>query len=456
MAKGSKSLNTWDHWVSRLRVLKCRYRIARKKEKPFILIREYDGKNRLREFSSGLWRPESDVDIEAAAKACLAAHKAGKWPKRKGEVELSWSELAENARMNLRERVPRIGSRKNPEQHLNAIATFSGAVKTATLENWAKQCNPVTQPIPFASRIKTLSHINKAGDIDLSETIQKLKGLKLTGSAKKLEDQRTQEIHAIPTDDQMQAWLDGLEGWLQWTLALIATYGLRPHEAWHAENIDDDGWITIPGEGKTKSVRHFAPPVPEHWLERYQLKSNFKLYQAELNERWKIKWIDKKGLLIPINNSEVTNLLYRNFYAGAGKKLKLWVDDEWMRPYDLRHSYAIRCETSTDPIMLRTDSKEFANWLGHGFDMHRRVYLKFMTAERRKDSRKARLGKQRSADNSFKPEDLPEDIQQKLAKLEQQGRELEQQARELEQLKKRHPELAALAELLASMPNHTP
>ena len=410
MAKGSQSLNTWDHWVYRLRVINCRFRIAKKERKPFILIREYQGKNRLREFSSGVWRPENDADIEAAAKACLAAHKAGEWPERSKPTELNWPGLAEKTLWNLRERVPRQGSRKNTEAHLKEIATLEGKVKPETLERWAKQRNPVTQPHAFRNRIETISHINKAVEMDLAATIAKLKSLKPTGSAKKLLDQRSQQIHAIPSDDQLQAWLDGFDGHLQWTLALIATYGLRPSEAWHAEGIDDDGWLTIPGEGKTKTETHMAPPVPQHWVERYQLKSNFKLYKGELNTRWKIKWVDKKGILIPTNNSAVSHLLYRRF--ADGYEPKLWVDDEWVRPYDLRHSYAIRCEISTDPLMLSTPSEEFAKWMGHGIEVHRRVYLKYMTTERKKASLKARLGK-------AQPVDLPEDIQRKLAKLEQ-------------------------------------
>ena len=76
---------------------------------------------------------------------------------------------------------------------------------------------------------------------------------------------------------------------------------------------------------------------------------------------------------IPTNNSIFTNSLYHWLYKNRIKRL--YVDNEWVRLYDLCHSYAIRCETSEDPELVATTSEEFAKWLGQGFDVHKRVYL---------------------------------------------------------------------------------
>ena len=232
-----------------------------------------------------------------------------------------------------------------------------------------------------------------------------------TGAAKKEQDRRTLKIRAIPTDESLQFWLDRLEGLDQWVFALIATYGLRPSEAWHAEKIDADGWLTIPGEGLTKTDRHFAPPVPAEWLDRYQLRENFKSYQVELRQRWPLKWEERGGLRIPTNNSEVSNALYNKLRDEAIDRL--WVDDEWVRPYDLRHSYAIRCETSTDPDLLSTPAQDFAKWMGHTEEVHKRTYLKFMSRDRELESMKFRVG------SAEAPAGLSEEVLAKLAKLEQ-------------------------------------
>ena len=40
----------------------------------------------------------------------------------------------------------------------------------------------------------------------------------------------------IPTDEEIEAWLDGFENRAQqWIFAMMATYGLRPHETFHVE-----------------------------------------------------------------------------------------------------------------------------------------------------------------------------------------------------------------------------
>lgn len=414
MAKGTAIKGTWDFWVGQLQAMRCRFRMFKKKGRPFIFIREYTD-DRPREFSSQVYQADLDEHIEACAKECIEASKRGKWrtlKKNKVEIDFTWAELASNAEQNLCARVARVGSRKNALGHLKEIATFTGEVTVKKLRAWALERDPITQPSAFRNRLETLSHIDKAGDLDLKQAIIDLKAKRPTGAAKKEQERRTQSIKAIPSDEQLQAWLDQLEGHEQWVLALIATYGLRPSEAWHAERIDADGWIVIPGDGLTKTERHIAPPQPADWLERYQLKENFKKYQAEVNERWPIVWEDRAGLRIPTNNSVVTNALYHRLYGD--RIARLWVGKEWVRPYDLRHSYAIRCETSQDPILLATSSEEFAKWLGHTLDIHKRVYLRFMTAERKDASTKARIGTQKESPALA---ELPDDIKAKLEKL---------------------------------------
>ena len=82
-------------------------------------------------------------------------------------------------------------------------------------------------------------------------------------------------------------------------------------------------------------------------------------------------------------------------------------------PYDLHYSYALRCETSEDPELVATTSDEFAKWLGHGLEVHKRVYLAYMTADCRMAGLQARYGK---SQESPAEAGLSDEI---LAKLEQ-------------------------------------
>ena len=65
--------------------------------------------------------------------------------------------------------------------------------------------------------------------------------------------------------------------------------------------------------------------------------------------------------------------------------------------------------------MVATPSEEFAKWLGHTLDIHKRVYLAYMTADRRKAGLKARVGK---AQESPAEAGLSDEILAKLEKLE--------------------------------------
>ena len=419
MARGTGSHSLWHYQVSALRIEQCDFRMRHRADKNWIYIRQMKGGKVVREFSSDRFRWYVDDEVAACANECRAAHRRGYWKRKspgKAETEkvgLTWRELADSTLTLLHKRIAREGSRKNAEGHLKQLAKKTGTPTAKDLERWALERCPIDQPSAFRNRIETLSHINKTGELKLDATIAVLKDKRPTGAAKKEQDRRTQKIKAIPADSDLEQWLDSLEGNEQWVLAMIATYGLRPSEAWHVVSIDDDGWVHIPGDGKTKTEEHFAPPQPSHWVERYQLRENFEQYKTELNERWPIKWQDRAGLSIPTNNSVVSNALYHRIYKQ--RIARLYVDDEWVRPYDLRHSYAIRCETSEDPQLVATPSEEFAKWLGHTLDVHKGIYLKWMSAERRATGLKARVGSQRKNPAEA---GLTDEILAKLEKLE--------------------------------------
>jgi len=256
-------------------------------------------------------------------------------------------------------RIAKEGSRVHAINDLRKrIARFRDRVDPQLLQNWAQEKDPLRNLKSFDRRIETLSQIQRSGLLDLSSVLEWLRAMRPKGAAEKVRKASAKRVRVIPCDDDLQNWLDRLDPFLQWVFATIATYGLRPHELWHATGIDEKGWISIPGDMKTKTGEHFAPPVPEAWVERYGLRRCWSRFHAQLNRRWTVRFAQVSGVQIAVNNVAVSNCLYKEFQRRGLQKL--WAPlahgdgMDWVRPYDLRHAYAIRCATSRRPPMPST------------------------------------------------------------------------------------------------------
>ena len=415
--------SAWDAASELLKEKGCSYRMRKLSQSSIIQIREVHAGKVVRQFSSRVYLASNDEHILNLAQVCLESEKLGQWtgdadPNAKG---LSWASLVRASADSINKRILREASKGGFLRDLKTIGGFTGEVSTKALERWAMEADPVKTPHAFRNRVDTLSQINKTNLIDLGPLLKTLRDRKPKGAAKKEIDRAANKIKAISTDTDLEAYLDQQEGMLQWTLALIATYGLRPHEAWHATGIDSKGWIQIPGDGKTKTCNHIAPPVPSQWLERYKLQDNFEQFSAELNERWKIKWVTNRGVSVPVNNHALTQMLYKELVR---KNNKLWVDMpeglEWVRPYDLRHSYAIRCFTHPECVNDGIDA--VAEWMGHGVQVHKDKYLRFMGADKKnaaiQEARRIRRGQQ-TGEASADLQKENEELKQKLDALKQ-------------------------------------
>lgn len=135
----------------------------------------------------------------------------------------------------------------------------------------------------------------------------------------------------------------------RWMAGAIATYGLRPHEAYHLD-ITDPNRVRI-GE-KTKTGGHVAPPLPPYWVTTFDLKNQhlpsvpFDIASGE-------------------HNKPLGQLVSRSF-----KKF-----DMPFRPYDLRHAWAVRASRYNLPISVA------ARWMGHSVQIHNLVYQAWITEE---------------------------------------------------------------------------
>ena len=72
----------------------------------------------------------------------------------------------------------------------------------------------------------------------------------------------------VPPDEEIVEWIEKAmktEPELVWSLGMLATYGLRPHEFDACRFIDDKDRLEVPLD--TKTVNRIVIPVPKEWVE---------------------------------------------------------------------------------------------------------------------------------------------------------------------------------------------
>ncbi|MFM7675368.1 MAG: hypothetical protein ACKO5F_07240 [Synechococcus sp.] len=405
---------------------RCRFRLRRYDRSQFLYVRELVRGVQVREFSLAPLQHRREEHVERARDLCLEGHRKGQWPEplaARGRGSLvSWKALVQACIDDIELRICKEGSRVHAINDLKLrVARFRDPADPQRLLSWAMEVNPLTHLKRFNRRIETISQIHRSGLMDLTAVLQQLRGMRPKGAAEKIRKASSMRVRVIPSDADLEHWLDRLEPFHQWVFACIAVFGLRPHELWHAEGIDERGWITIPGDMKTKTSEHFAQAVPDAWLERYQLRQNWDLFHSQLNARWTVRFAEISGVRIAVNNVAVSNALYKEFQHRGLQKL--WAPRaegagmDWVRPYDLRHAYAIRCATSAECSESFDD--DMASWMGHGLEIHRRIYLRWMSASRKKEAlQRRRIGGLSLAVAEPRPlAALPDDITPELLEM---------------------------------------
>lgn len=226
-----------------------------------------------------------------------------------------------------------------------------------------------------------------------------------------------QSRRRIPTTDAIEQWLDQVmeeDPLWGWVFAMVATYGLRPHEVWHIDGLpDENGLITVGVAARhikvTKTGFRAAVPLPPAWVERYALGgTNGEQRLAELRNRYKPRFVNEDGKPFDPardqvkrcdNNERLGALCCHKLRSCDAKaefelqhKLYAWVETapaqgkkkaqkrrERCVPYDLRHAYAIRARETTS-----WSYADVAAVMGHSPEVHRRTYLSEITGEQTK------------------------------------------------------------------------
>ena len=146
----------------------------------------------------------------------------------------------------------------------------------------------------------------------------------------------------IPSDTEIEeTWARiKLPHW-RWMWGVCAAYGLRPHEVGHLE-IRPDGKCKIGDDTKTGS--RICSACPSEWITKFQLHDLPRPTQASAN-------------------------LAKVFGDALDR------DGITLRPYVLRHAYAIRLISRKIPITIS------ALMMGHSVDVHTRTYHRWITEE---------------------------------------------------------------------------
>ena len=226
-----------------------------------------------------------------------------------------------------------------------------------------------------------------------------------------------QSRRRIPSTAAIEEWLDQVieeDPLWGWVFAMVATYGLRPHEVWHIDGLPDEhGLITIGVAARhikvTKTGFRAAVPLPAAWVERYQLGGeNGEQRLAELRARYKPKFVNEDGQPFDLerdlvkrcdNNERLGAVCCHKLRSSDAKaefelktKLYAWVEvvaaegrkkaqkrKERCVPHDLRHAYAIRARETTS-----WSYADVAAVMGHSPEVHRRTYLSEISGEQTK------------------------------------------------------------------------
>lgn len=147
----------------------------------------------------------------------------------------------------------------------------------------------------------------------------------------------------IPSDEAIKAAMARitLPHW-RWTFGMCAAYGLRPHECAELTWLEGD-WIEVADATKTGSRR--VTPCPSAWVQRFELRD----------------------LPRPKQSSQTLGKVFNDALDRAQVHIK---------PYNLRHAYALR-------LMSKGVSADLAaRLMGHSLQVHQTTYQRWIEADR--------------------------------------------------------------------------
>ena len=160
----------------------------------------------------------------------------------------------------------------------------------------------------------------------------------------------------LPTDQQIiQAWSKIPNPAYRWIFGMLATYGLRPHEAFLC---DVDKLLNDPKNNHpvrvlstSKTGEHLAFPLQKNWVKRFDLAN----------------------VQIPNINRDVTKTTLQNIGKNVHMAFRRY--NVGFPPYELRHAWAVRS------IHSGMNQSIAAAMMGHSVSEHTDTYHFYMTEQ---------------------------------------------------------------------------
>jgi integrase len=237
-----------------------------------------------------------------------------------------------------------------------------GAIKAATIKASSYQSNyeePLTSlPDKPLTEELLVAHIlsrspanswNRKNDCMVFRQLAKFAGIEVDFSTIRGK-YKPQAVTAdsVPSDEEIEAIWESISspGW-KWVYGMLATYGLRPHEAFRIVDSrkigSDTGKITILEDSKT-GVRDVWP-LPDRWRLRFNL-AEVVLPNIQIEGR---------------NNKDLGERVSANLRSDKRRRIP-------HKPYALRHAWAIRSAVMGVPDSIA------ARWMGHSVAVHAETY----------------------------------------------------------------------------------
>ena len=258
------------------------------------------------------------------------------WEEPEGPVAITVADFAQAA-----QRLHASKYHKDPERGANA---------------WTKKWAPAMRKLPPSGAINEEILLRVIRRMPFGSAGRRDQGNLLSQVAKSLGLETTALLDAcrgygvdklterdIPNDEAIEAAMERirLPHW-RWTFGMCAAYGLRPHECAELTWLEDN-WIEVHDKTKTGSRR--VTPSPAAWVKSFSLR----------------------GLARPTQNATSLGKVFNDALDRDGVTIK---------PYNLRHAYALR-------LMDKGLSADLAaRLMGHSVQVHQTTYQKWIEADR--------------------------------------------------------------------------
>lgn len=152
---------------------------------------------------------------------------------------------------------------------------------------------------------------------------------------------------SVPTDEEIMRHIDSLTNpGHRWLIGAIATWGLRPHEAWLLSVTEGSTRAEV--HERTKTGRRIVPAMPADWVERWDLSN-------KVLPVWTIPDTDDYAAAVA---ARLKNIVRRGRTS--------------FRLYALRHAFAVRAFKRGVPVATA------AKVMGHSPAVHANTYQRWV------------------------------------------------------------------------------